>query len=400
MTDQQPAFPPPSVGERSPDLPAPGPGRMDPVSAPAPAAARPAGGFGHGFGLGTGIGLGLGVAILVSSLALGALLIASSLTLVGTAAGSATTRLATIWGDGSQTLRAVPVSGPILADASDGSLLVSGTYGYEVASEIDSLGDDDASGVVLLVNTPGGSIAGSRAISDAIVRYRERTGNPVLVHVSSTSASGGVYATAPADEILADHGAMVGSIGVIFGPFVYYDGVIATSGSLLESGVTTTGGITTEYLTAGEGKDFGNPYRPMTDEERAVYQQGLANEYDAFVSHVAEHRGIAEDAIRDTLGAHLYDSRRAQELGLIDGVMGREDFFRHAAEAAGLDPDDTRVEAVQPPDMWEAWLGVERPFGQSPAVDAREGVRPAVSGAFCGGGQPLAFAGRLPAVCG
>ena len=51
-----------------------------------------------------------------------------------------------------------------------------------------------------------------------------------MVHVQGMSASGGVYSTAPADVIYADHGSIIGSIGVIYGPFEHYDGVVATSG--------------------------------------------------------------------------------------------------------------------------------------------------------------------------
>ena len=405
MSDPSQSFPPPTVEQRSADLPQPASPRQPqpqplppgPVGAPAP---KQPSGFGRGFGIGAGIGLGLGAASLLMAVVLGVMTIIGSLTLVSTASGVATTQLATIWGDGSQSLRAIPVSGPIMADASDGALLSAGSYGYEIASQLDELTADDAAGVVLLVNTPGGSIAGSRAVSDAVVRYQERTGQKVLVHVSSISASGGVYATAPADEIIVDHGALVGSIGVIFGPFDQYTDVVATSGTLFASGVTTTGGITSEYLSQGEGKDFGNPFRPMTDEERAIYTAGLATEYDAFVAHVAQHRDITESAIRDQIGAHLYDSERAQEYGLIDGVLGRDEFFRHAAEAAGLDPEDTRVEAVRQPSSWEVFLGVERPFGVAPAVLTGEGVVPVLSPAFCRASQPLALAGSLEGLCG
>ncbi len=395
MSDERPDYPPPDAGDRA----RPAPVQAPPSPTPPP---RPGGGghFSRGFGLGTGFGLGLGIAMIVTVAVTGALMIVGSLALVGTATGTATTALSTVWGGGSQVLRAVPVSGTILAGSSDGALLSAGTYGYEVADQLDSLTAEDASGVVLLVNTPGGTIAGSRAIGDAVERYRERTGQPVLVHVTSMSASGGVYATASADEIIADHGSMIGSIGVIFGPFQYYDGVVATSGSLLESGVTTTGGISSEYLTEGEGKDFGNPYRPMTDEERDIYQENLATEYDAFVSYVSDHRGIDAATIRESMGAHLYGTDRAEEFGLIDAVMGRDEFFRHAAEAAGLDPDDTRVEAIRPPSVLEVWLGVERPFGVAPAVVQGAGVRPEVSAGFCGASQPLAYAGDSSTVCG
>ena len=403
MSDPSQSFPPPSVDQRSADLPqqAPtpqptGPVAPGPVLPPAP---RTQGGFGRGFGIGAGIGLGLGAASLLMALVLGVVTIIGSMTLVSTAGGVATTQLDTIWGGGNQSLRAITVAGPIMADASDGALLSAGSYGYEIAAQLDELTTDDAAGVVLLVNTPGGSIAGSRAISDAVLRYQERTGQKVLVHVSSISASGGVYATAPADEIIVDHGALVGSIGVIFGPFDQYTDVVATSGTLFESGVTTTGGITSEYLTQGEGKDFGNPFRPITDEERAVYTAGLAAEYDTFVAHVAQHRDISEAAIRDQIGAHLYDSVRAQDYGLIDGVLGRDEFFRHAAEAAGLDPEDTRVEAIAQPSAWEAFLGVERPFGVAPAAETGDGVVPVLSPAFCHAAQPLALSGSVERLC-
>lgn len=401
----QPEFPPPNVEQRGSDIqpePTPAPPN-DPSGGGAVRMARPPkprGPFKHGFGLGAGLGLGLGLAGLVLTMALAVAGIITSLAFVSSGPATATTQLTTLWGSGSERIRAINVTGAILADASDGALLASGTFGYEIAAQLDDLTADDASAVVLLVNTPGGSIAGSRAIADAVVRYQERTGNKVLVHISSMSASGGVYATATADEIIADHGAMVGSVGVIFGPFTQYEGVIGTTGNILESGVTTTGGITSEYLSQGEGKDFGNPYRPITDDERAHYLEGLGNEYDNFVGFVAEHREIPESTITDEMGAHLFDPARAEEVGLIDGVLGRDEFFRHAAAEAGLDPADTRIEAIRPPSGWEALLGASRAYGAAPAVEQGPGILPALNPAFCNSTQPLAFTGDLASVCG
>lgn len=395
-------FPPPSA-------PTPNPAAsQQPAQRPMPAMAPMAPqlvetkkhGFARGFGRGIGFGLGLGAMLLATSLVSLILMVTSLATMTPTASGTATTNLATIWGSGTGKLRAINVSGAILSDASDGALLMAGSYGNEIAQEIDALTTDDASGLILLVNTPGGSIGGSRAISDAVERYQGRTGQKVLVHVTSMSASGGVYATATADEIISDHGTMIGSIGVIFGPFTQYDGVVGTTGNILESGVTTTGGITQEYLSAGKGKDFGNPYRPMTDEERANYTAGLEVEYDNFVEHVSSHRSIPAEKIVNELGAFMFDPETAQGHGLVDGVMGRDEFFRHAAQQAGLDPDDTRVEAVRAPTAWESLLGVTRPFGQAPAVEQGAGIVPGVSNPFCGGGQPLAFAGEVASVCG
>ncbi len=240
--------------------------------------------FRRGFGLGAGAGLGAGgvllvlgiVGSLVTALIYGAALAA----VAGNASGARIAGLDTIWGSptatAAQTVLAIPIEGAIQADGGDGFALTASTYGYEIARTLDQLTADDAAGLVLLLNTPGGTINGSRAIADAVERYQSRTGKKVVAYVQGLSASGGMYAMAGADRIIADHGSLVGSIGVIFGPFVRYKDVVATSGSIVESGVSTTGGITQEYLSQGSGKDFGNPFRAMTARERAVFTAGLA----------------------------------------------------------------------------------------------------------------------------
>ena len=210
---------------------------------------------------------------------------------------------------------------------------------------------DDYAGVVLLMDTPGGSISGSRAIADAIVRYQERTGKKVVAYVQAMAASGGMYAMAPADLIISDHGTLIGSIGVIMGPFEYYRDVTGLTGNILTSGVITTGGITHEYLTQGTGKDFGNPFREMSEQERATYTNGIGIEYQAFVDYVAQHRGIPADRIVNELGAYLFDPQTAIDKGLVDEIMGRPDGFLRAAEVSGVDPSDTKVVSPAMPDV-------------------------------------------------
>lgn len=358
--------------------------------------------FKRGFGMGAGLGLGLAVTLIALSVIGGLFTVIVVAAGVGsvTSAG-ASTALTPMWGDSGADgkLRAISLSGPIMTDASEGGLLVAGAFGYEIAQQFDDLDEDDADGVVLLVNTPGGSVTGSKAISDAIERYQERTGKQVMVHVEGMSASGGVYATAPADAIYADYGSLVGSIGIIFGPFQRFNDVVATSGSILESGVTTTGGITEEYLSRGTGKDFGNPYRDMTDEERETFGSMLDEEYANFVDQVETNRGIEATTIRDELGAFLFSNDQSEANGLIDGTLNREEFFTMAATEAGLDPEDTVVEMTSAPTGLEAFLGATRPAGSAlPVSELGEGHQ--VSTAFCGGTTPLVFSGELAAVCG
>lgn len=383
------------------------PGRTDfppPAQQYAPPSNGPErpGGFKRGFGKGIGLGLGLTVMVIALALVGGIMSILSLGVLVGSTSGDAqTSTTETVWGEpgaGSQ-LRAIDISGAIMTSSAEGGLLAAGTFGYEVADMLDALETDDAAGVVLLVNTPGGSITGSRAISDAIERYQERTGQQVMVHVQGMSASGGVYSTAPADVIYADHGSIIGSIGVIYGPFTHYDGVVATSGSIIESGVTTTGGITQEYITRGTGKDAGQPFRELTDGERQMFEDLIQPEYERFVEHMATHRGMDATRIVDEYGAGLFEAGKAEELGYVDGTLGRDEFFREAATLAGLDPEDTEVVRLAAPGAFEALFGVERVWGQSRPLEPAAGVV-SVNAGLCGGRAPLVFAGDLAAVCG
>jgi len=360
------------------------------------------GGFKRGFGTGVGVGLGLMAGFVVLSIVGGLFaLISLGMLLNSITKDGASTSLERVWGTegASGHLRAIRISGTIMTDAADGALLSSGTYGYEVADQLDSLKTDQVDGVVLLVNTPGGTITGSKAIADAITRYRERTGKPVLVHVEGSSTSGGVYSTATANEIIADHGSMIGSIGVILGPLPRYKDVVATGSTLLQQGITTTGGISQEYITAGSGKDLNNPYRDLTEQERQRLQAMVDDDYEIFVAEVAAGRKLDPQRIRNELGAGIFSARQAVNVGLADAVMGRDEFFRHAATAAGLDPDKTVVEKVSEPTGLSSLFGAKRAWGTSLPLSAL-GEKAVASADLCSVTAPIAYAGDLSGVCG
>ena len=239
------------------------------------------------------------------------------------------------------------VNGVILGEKPDSVGLFGdggAVYGYEVKNTLRKAAlDSSIRGVVIEFETPGGTVFGGRAIADGITEYQKSTGNPVLAFVEGLSASGGVYGMAPATKILADHGSLIGSIGVRLGTFAYYDGVLATEGGLLGGGITTKNGITFTTLSAGRNKDIGSPYRPINDEERQVLQRGLDNEYTNFVNHVSTFRKIPDTVIRDRLGANIFDNKTAQDVGLIDGTANREEAFIELARLANLRPGAFKV---------------------------------------------------------
>ena len=393
-TAPQPA-PHPPYGYPAPYYAAPHPGPQPSATA---SSAPAKGGFGRGFGIGSGVGVGLGatvaIGLVVSTLIFG---------LLAGGAGSVASAgpgVQTIWGSplAGRTVHAFSISGPIMASGSDGSTLTGGTYGYEIAAAIDSLGDE-TDGILLLMNTPGGSINGSKAIADAVTSYQERTGKKVVAFVEGMSASGGMYAMAGADEIIADHGTLIGSIGVIFGPLSHFKDVTAITGTLFEPGVVTTGGITQEYLTMGRGKDFGNPFRDMTEDERTVYTATIQNMYDEFVGWVAEARGLTPEFIVDTLGAHVYDPKTALKHGLIDTELGVAEAYFHAVETMGLDPSDTQIVTDAPPNLIDQLLGMEaRVRGQALPEAVELGQRATAS--ICSASPSvLVYHGDLATVC-
>jgi protease IV len=217
-------------------------------------------------------------------------------------------------------------------------------YGYEIKDTLVKLAEDDSiQGVILEINSPGGTIFGTQAIVDGVAEYQNQTGKPVIAFIGSMAASGGYWAAASADEIIADSGTAVGSIGVILGPIKYYDDVVSESGGAFIGGVETRGGIETEFITGGFAKDLGNPYRRITDRERRSLQAGVDNYYDTFVQYVAERRGLSESVIRESIGALVYDEIQAIELGLVDQRANKQAAFLIAAQAADLPEDDFAV---------------------------------------------------------
>lgn len=302
-----------------------------------------------------------------------------------------------------RALLALGVTGPILGTPSDGqplsAFLGSGvTYGYAIAEELRAAAErDDIDGVLLRFATPGGTIFGSQAIHDGVSAYREQTGNPVVAFVEGLSASGGVWAMAGADAIYADHGSMIGSIGVIGGVFRFYDKPTAIGGGLLGGGITTEQGIEFRFITAGRGKDYGNPFRRPSAEELAVAQQGVDNEYANFVRHVAATRNLDESVIRDRLGALIYDNATAQEVGLIDGTRSRSEAIEELAKLADVVDGHRLIRPAQPPPGLLARL-----FARADAAPLRrEAVAATVARDRCAFGPRaiLAFWGNPTRLC-
>jgi protease-4 len=184
--------------------------------------------------------------------------------------------------------------------------------------------DDDIRAIVLRVDSPGGSVAPSQEIADAIKRIKAK--KKVVVSMGNLAASGGYYISAPADKIYAEPGTLTGSIGVIFQHF-------NVRGLLEFAKVDET------TLKSGKYKDTLSPFRPIQDTDREEIQGISDDVYGQFVKAVAEGRNIPEAKVREIAEGRIYTGRRAKELKLVDELGGLDDALAAAWALAGQSGD-------------------------------------------------------------
>jgi len=184
--------------------------------------------------------------------------------------------------------------------------------------------------VVLRLNSPGGGVAASQEIYEAVKRFRADTQKKVVVSMSTVAASGGYYIACAADKIFANPGSITGSIGVLAEWYNYEE---LLKWAKLQSII----------FKSGELKDAGSPTRPMTEEEMAYFQDLIDAMYAQFVSAVAAGRGMDEDEVRTLADGRVYTGQDAQAKGLVDELGTLQDAIRAAAEMAGIDGEPSVV---------------------------------------------------------
>lgn len=198
-----------------------------------------------------------------------------------------------------------------------------------------ALADPDVAAIVLRIDSPGGTVAASWEIAEAVRRAAEE--KPVVASIGDVGASGAYMVAAQCDRIVASPGSAVGSIGVIME-------VPNIEGLLDKLGVEFT------TITTGEFKDSGSPYRSLTETETARYREQMAGAYDQFIADVAEGRDMTEAEVRELATGWVWLGAEAMDLGLIDELGTFDDGIEAAAELGGIGPDPyiTTYETVDP----------------------------------------------------
>lgn len=190
--------------------------------------------------------------------------------------------------------------------------------------------DESVQGVVLNVESPGGSAGGSELITRAVQRLREE--KPVVAFIGTVGASGGYMIASAAEHIIALPSSLVGSIGVISYRPLVYDALSRI-------------GVRMDVGKSGRLKDMLSPFREPTDEERAKEQRLLDSMYDLFVSGVARARGLSDDHVRELATGEIYPAGEALEHRLIDDLGDLDDAIDWMAERSGT---KRRVRNVHP----------------------------------------------------
>ena len=204
----------------------------------------------------------------------------------------------------------------------DGTIMPDDTNDYVVEKLKEAAEDVSCVGVMVHVDTPGGSVYASEKIAKAIEEV-QATEKPVYSVMQSLAASGGYYISAPTDKIFASNETFTGSIGVIM------------SGYSLE-GLFEEYGIKEQNITSGKMKDAGTLGRDMSKEEKEYLQNLVDGAYGRFVKIVADGRGMAEDEVRKLADGRIYDGAQAKDNGLVDEIGDLDDAVADMTEAYNL----------------------------------------------------------------
>src|SRR5215210_7223764 len=168
--------------------------------------------------------------------------------------------------------------------------------------------DKRTQGVILRINSPGGSPVQAGHINDEIRRLREKYPNiPVYAVVEDICASGGYYVAVAADHIYVDKGSIIGSIGVLMDGFGF-------------TGVMDKLGIERRLLAAGKNKGFLDPFSPIREDQQKYAETMLGEIHQQFITVVRQGRGKRLKETPDLFSGLLWVGTRSVELGLADGL--------------------------------------------------------------------------------
>lgn len=230
-------------------------------------------------------------------------------------------------GEGKDKILLMDITGVITSE--EGSSVIGGTKKPGMLAEMRegfdrARKDRNVKAVVLRINSPGGGVTASDTLYHEIKKFKMETGVKVIAHFLDAGTSGAYYAALASDRITAQPTSITGSIGVIMLR-------IDATGLMQKIGVQTL------EISSGEQKGMGSPFRPVSAEEKKIFQAMIDSLYGRFVGLIADERKMAPERVRQFADGRIYTSQEAKDAGLIDDIGYLDDAFVQARKLTNLE---------------------------------------------------------------
>jgi len=200
--------------------------------------------------------------------------------------------------------------------------------------------DSSARAMLLVIDSPGGSMAGGEALHGALKRFAEK--KPIVALMGGTAASAGYMIAMPAQHVLAREATVTGSIGVLLQSFDI-------------SELMARLGVRPDILATGPFKAQPNPFQPLTDQGRAEMMRVLEDLHGQFIAMVVAGRRMDEARVRPLADGRVFTGRQALGLGLIDAIGGEAEARAWLAAQKDV-PEALPVRDLEPRDRVEKFL--------------------------------------------
>ncbi len=181
----------------------------------------------------------------------------------------------------------------------------------------------DVKGIVLKINSPGGSVAAVQRLYRQIKRLKGEYKKPIVCFVPEICASGGYYVACACDRIVCSEGSILGSVGVIL--------QVGNISELLKKI-----GVSIEVIKSSKYKDIGSFYRSMTPEERQIFESIVNTAYEQFIQAIIDGRGLSRTQVMNFADGRVFMGPQAVDLLMADSIGDLEDAIEETKKLAGV----------------------------------------------------------------
>jgi protease-4 len=232
-----------------------------------------------------------------------------------------------VLGSAGPKLALIEVTGVISDEVNRARLAISErpSMVVEMRNALDRAAEDpDVAGVLLRINTPGGSVSASDTLHHEIEVWKAEQKRPVVAYLNGMATSGGYYVAMASDRVIAHPAAVTGSIGVVM-PGLSIEGLMQKYG------------VVDQTLTSGPFKDAGTLLRDMTPQERTQLKSVIDDLFARFEDVVAKGRpALSREKVAALSDGRVYSARQALEAGLVDQLGYLEDAVADLEQRAGI----------------------------------------------------------------